>query len=65
MNRMDLQITVTESTELIISADDESLSLRVPLLGEPEVGSLVDVLNLEVGGDVEIVLTTTEIRSIS
>ena len=65
MSRMDLQIAVTESTEFIISADDESMSLRVPLLDEPEVGSLSDVLNLEIGGDVEIILTTTEIRSIS
>ena len=65
MSRMDLQIAVTESTEFIITADDESLSLRVPFLDEPEEGSLSDVLNLEIGGDIEIILTTTEIRSIS
>lgn len=65
MNRMELQIAVTESTGFIISADDESLSLRVPLLAENDVGSLTDVLNLDVGGDVEIVLTSTEVRSLS
>ena len=65
MTRRILKVTVTESTELIISADDESMSLRVPLLDEPDVSSLSDVLNLDIGGDVEIILTTTEIRSIS
>lgn len=65
MTRMSLKVAVTESTELIISADDESLSLRVPLLSEPDVSSLSDALNLDIGGDVEIILTTTEIRSIS
>lgn len=65
MSRMILKVAVTESTELIISADEESMSLRVPLLDEPDVSSLSDVLNLDIGGDVEIILTTTEIRSIS
>ena len=65
MSRMSLKVAVTESTKLIISADDESLSLRVPLLSEPDVASLSDALNLDIGGDVEIILTTTEIRSIS
>lgn len=65
MTRMSLKVAVTESTKLIIGADEESLSLLVPLLSEPDVSSLSDALNLEVGGDVEIVFTSTEIRRIS
>ena len=65
MTRMSLKVAVTESTKLIISADEESMSLRVPLLSEPDVASLSDALNLDIGGDVEIVLTTTEIKRIS
>lgn len=65
MNKMDLQIAVTESTDLIIGVDDESMSLRVSLLGDPDEISLSGILDLEVGGDAEIILTTTEIRSIS
>lgn len=62
---MDFKVAVTESTQLLVNVEEKSMTLRVPLLSEPDVSSLVDALNLKVGGDIEIVLTATEIRSVS